>query len=396
MMTLPSGLMSRKLRFLVIVNIAVMVFSFSRLSAAVAMRVEDYFQAGKRWKFRFMEKGGKYNEVFAHHNAEAYLDAYIEAAGLWEEKKGPLFSRPKTNEAYWVSLKDYFRDPATRKSAKIVFDKAEDRFDASAKAALLSLAIPRDSGLYLGTTPKREVIYSNLLKLASFPKHYYVAHTDYRTPSELFATLRECSSNVRGEWILGGKMLTSFHDLRERPWTDVCDVGTVEKLDTDEWAQTEEPERLREFVKLLNGCLKEKLFPKGVKFSRDNGFYYVRATRDLADREYAYQSRENQTSRYIFKGYPKKSDHTQMSYYRHSAFHGRFVRYASEWFLQITPNYHFTRDGERPSFYAPALLTGIKLLENNQAVHGQVVMWASFLSERSLSITVRDLWTLPP
>jgi hypothetical protein len=49
-----------------------------------------------------------------------------------------------------------------------------------------------------------------------------------------------------------------------------------------------------------------------------------------------------------------------------------------------TPNYHFTRDGERTSFYAQALLTGIKLLENNQAVHGQVVMWASLLTERSL------------
>ena len=71
--------------------IAVMVYSFARVSAAISMRVEDYFQAGKRWKLRFMEKGGKYNEVFAHHNAEAYLDAYLNAASIWEEKKGPLF-----------------------------------------------------------------------------------------------------------------------------------------------------------------------------------------------------------------------------------------------------------------------------------------------------------------
>jgi site-specific recombinase XerD len=71
--------------------IGVMVYSFSRVTAAVSMRVEDYFQAGKRWKFRFMEKGGKYNEVFAHHNAEAYLDAYVDAAGIWDDKKSPLF-----------------------------------------------------------------------------------------------------------------------------------------------------------------------------------------------------------------------------------------------------------------------------------------------------------------
>jgi len=67
--------------------IGVLIFSFARISAAVSMRVEDYVQAGKLWKFRFMEKGGKYNEVLAHHNAEAYLNAYLNAADIWEEKE---------------------------------------------------------------------------------------------------------------------------------------------------------------------------------------------------------------------------------------------------------------------------------------------------------------------
>jgi hypothetical protein len=73
-----------------------------------------------------------------------------------------------------------------------------------------------------------------------------------------------------------------------------------------------------------------------------------------------------------------------MSFYRHSAFGGRFVRYGSIWYLQITPTYHFTRDGERLSRYAPDLLSGIKRLETNQAVRGQVIMWAHLLTERSL------------
>ena len=68
-----------------------MLYSFARVSAVIAMRVEDYFQSGKGWKFRFMEKGGKYNEVFAHPNAEVYVDAYLERAGIWNEKKSPIF-----------------------------------------------------------------------------------------------------------------------------------------------------------------------------------------------------------------------------------------------------------------------------------------------------------------
>jgi len=37
------------------------------------------------------EKGGKRHDVPAHHNAEAYLDAYLHQAGIWEDKKTPLF-----------------------------------------------------------------------------------------------------------------------------------------------------------------------------------------------------------------------------------------------------------------------------------------------------------------
>ncbi len=71
--------------------IGVMVYSFARVGAVVSMRVEDYYQQGKRWWLRLHEKGGKRHDVPAHHNAEAYLDAYLHQAGIWEDKKTPLF-----------------------------------------------------------------------------------------------------------------------------------------------------------------------------------------------------------------------------------------------------------------------------------------------------------------
>jgi integrase/recombinase XerD len=71
--------------------IGLMCYTFARVSAVVHLRVEDYFETGKRWSVRLHEKGGKVHPVPCHHNAEAYLDAYLDAASIRDEKKGPLF-----------------------------------------------------------------------------------------------------------------------------------------------------------------------------------------------------------------------------------------------------------------------------------------------------------------
>ena len=71
--------------------ISVMTFAFARISAVVAMRIEDYYPKGKRWWVRLHEKGGKRHEMPAHHNLEAYLDSYIERAGIPNDAKAPLF-----------------------------------------------------------------------------------------------------------------------------------------------------------------------------------------------------------------------------------------------------------------------------------------------------------------
>ena len=102
--TLP-GLRDRAL-------LGVMVYSFARVSAVVNMRVEDYYQQGKRWWLRLHEKGGKRHAVPVHHKAEAYLDAYLDAAGIAAEKGSPLWrSMPRAGglSARRMSRVDVFR-----------------------------------------------------------------------------------------------------------------------------------------------------------------------------------------------------------------------------------------------------------------------------------------------
>ena len=80
----PIGLRDRAL-------IALMVYSFGRIGAALAMKVEDVFVQNRRLWVRLREKGGKRHEMPCHHTLEDYLHAYLDGAGIAGDAKGPLF-----------------------------------------------------------------------------------------------------------------------------------------------------------------------------------------------------------------------------------------------------------------------------------------------------------------
>ncbi|WP_415868350.1 tyrosine-type recombinase/integrase [Burkholderia ubonensis] len=80
----PIGLRDRAL-------IALMVFSFARIGAALAMRVEDVYVQNRRLWVRLREKRGKAHAMPCHHTLEAYLHAYLDKTGIAAEPKGALF-----------------------------------------------------------------------------------------------------------------------------------------------------------------------------------------------------------------------------------------------------------------------------------------------------------------
>jgi len=71
--------------------IAVMVYTFARISVVLEMKVSDYFMKGHRGWLRLHEKGGKAYEMPCHHKLEQYLDNYVTAASIGADADGPLF-----------------------------------------------------------------------------------------------------------------------------------------------------------------------------------------------------------------------------------------------------------------------------------------------------------------
>ncbi len=71
--------------------IATLTYSFARIGAALKMRVEDLRPKGTGWQVCLHEKGGKHHTMPCHHALAEALRAYIDAAGIGEDRKGFLF-----------------------------------------------------------------------------------------------------------------------------------------------------------------------------------------------------------------------------------------------------------------------------------------------------------------
>jgi len=291
-----------------------------------------------------------------------------------------VVSRPNTEEAYWVCIGEYFNSPERQKERRICFDKKTNSFDKTSSDALIRLSVPKDSGLYFPPHPQKEKIFTNLLEVEYFPDTIYLAGTDLRKPDWFWARAKDQKIEAESEWILTENSIMSFHNLREKPWDIFCDRGSVEAIEVDEWAYTDDENKRRLFVHLLNICLNKKLRAWRVSYRRESDCYCVWATRSLKLRTYIYRSRKHKTTREMFGPYESKTTEGRIAYYRHSAFVGRFLYFGEQWYLEINPTYVFTSNGYNESKYAAERLAGIKRLEKNDAVLGQVIMWGRFLA----------------
>lgn len=292
-----------------------------------------------------------------------------------------VVSRPETSEAYWIPIKEYFRDLDRLKSRKIYFNKQAHRFDEQCKPHLMELAIPQSQGIYFAPARKHERLFTNLLTVSHFADKVYLAQTEYRSREDVVAEVKKHWEDfILPEWILKNKNILSFHDLEQPPWNHICDTGSIEVFDSAEWADTEDADKRWEFVDLLKRSLQEKVW-RNLRYDAKNGYFYFKATPKLASRSYAYTSPSgNKTDRLVFHGYENKNTPGQIIYYRHSAFSPFFKRYDRVWYLEITPTYHYTLDGEKRFPGSADQLSGIKRLEQNPAVLGQVMMWSHFLT----------------
>jgi site-specific recombinase XerD len=94
--------------------IATLTYSFARINAALKMKVEDLRPRSAGWMVRLHEKGGKQHSMPCHHALAEALRAYIDVAGIAEDRKGWLFRTARGHNGRVLSDKPMNQSDAWR------------------------------------------------------------------------------------------------------------------------------------------------------------------------------------------------------------------------------------------------------------------------------------------
>jgi hypothetical protein len=284
-----------------------------------------------------------------------------------------IFSHPETHEAWWAEVNAAFPDAVTRASRVVHIDKHIQRFDQDAAQALLRLAMPETTALYLRPAPITEVLTTNLLPIVELPPTVYLARsafTDYRAAG---AALDEQRMRESG-WILREGLVLSFRSLWDSPLRVLCD-GDPERHETREWADSDDLDTQYRFADLLSRTVQDS-YPE-LRWHKDRKHMHFRATSQLQPRKAG--RGPGSRGRTVFGPHTSKSDPQSVGFYHHAALRTRFRRLEGVWYCQLEPDYCFTTDGYTEHPYADRLLAGIKRLDRHPAVRGWTRVWANYL-----------------
>lgn len=296
----------------------------------------------------------------------------------WMKAREPVLlicSHPKDEQAWWVHVQSYFADPSRRTDRRVDFNKATMALAGDITDRLFAIADPYGQTHTSSPDRRNETLVSNLL-LVDTPPVVYSYETKLRGRKAVYEAQESSGLLVRDDFVLwGGRLLTWKEADASGLSAAVTGPSAVRPL-----GELSESEQNGDHlvVQLLNNALRQDLRPD-CAFHAKRQFLYFRASDDGSERKWN-TSRSNWRS--VFKGYPKKSDPSTISYYRHSALSWQFIQIEGDWYCLVVPDYFFSIDGYRESRYASDLLRGIKKIERNPAVLQETKLWVSILCPR--------------
>lgn len=285
-----------------------------------------------------------------------------------------VFYRQSDRSFYW---KEVGRD-GEQGDRRLHIDKAADVLDSSTVNKLAALTVPKTGlGYFVPPLGGGEDALVNMLPI-TLPGEMYLGTTPY--DSKRAMAIMFDGGEPRFDWVINGGSFWSFNDPRTNSCCDIVDLDQVEAVDTKDIAFHDDMDEQNQFRFLLRQALRHQV-QSDLAWDKDHKAFYFRANEEGIHRNFGYEASKNKTNADVVSVFMDNKVEGKISFVRHHAFIPRFEYIGDEWYLIVTPTYHFTTNGFAPHLYAAPLLSGKKRLDKSAALRGQVIMWHRFLTE---------------
>lgn len=355
------------------------------------IEIVEPLQSGQGFKatggiLKFQSKSG---DSYIKQDKKESFTTYVSKDDLeyWHKLNFPILYivyHPTDNKLYYKDIKEYIRlTPDVFSSpTKIEFNKENDLFDKNAYTKLSEISGNRSSRI---SYEVREKLYTNLLPVRKLPNLITYAPTTFINREEVFAEANKSfpKNYELSAFTIKGNKLYTIGDLRDttNKLRKFCDTKDINDASAKEWITDED--KKRDLIYLYNQFIgkhlriecgleyspkyKRSYFPRTDKKSKEflKGWHNVRTGKDVVPR-------------IVVKYYEYGKD----KFWRHSAFTYNLRNIGTSWFLEISPMYFFTEDGENPcsGLVAGPYTTKIKAQERNLKVLNDVLFWADVMS----------------
>ena len=178
----------------------------------------------------------------------------------------------------------------------------------------------------------------------------------------------------------GGKLIT-FHDLTNdsSPLQKLVKTNTLQIYSSEDYYQQDENYN-KTFKALLWRCLQEKLKYENVNWQHEERIFIFSKIDDNPVRKesWSWNGRKNQP-RTVYERRMKEKEPNKILHCKHFGFGIEFVFIGGMHYIRITPEWFFSFDEYKKSFYSRDNVSWIKRHENNRAVFNHLKFITYFL-----------------
>ncbi|MEM6916146.1 MAG: toll/interleukin-1 receptor domain-containing protein, partial [Verrucomicrobiota bacterium] len=222
-----------------------------------------------------------------------------------------------------------------------------------------------------------EHLFSNLFPVKSIPHYIWGQKTRCRKKTEIWDACEKTPP-----FILKNGLLYTFAKLdnNDNPFSEVTS-GEPIRLSYQDWTLDTVQERW--LTELLNACLKDHLWKKGIRSDGKGRFYFL-PPREGSERPLKTTNFSRKVAKEI------SNEETGAHFWVHQGSKLKFVRKGDSLFIEVQPLYVFTEDGEtsisgKSAGKLAQLWTG---KQQNSHILRDILFWGEVLAGRSLQIKI--------